>query len=609
MPTIPQEVQIFFSHKNTRKERSRSGFTQKRNESFGPVFRRVEELCRREKGSLLFSYKNRWLEDSETPLGLGMEDGDTVDCVAVIKIAILHPDAPSQFFTVNPADMALTFSSLFATYATNARIDPAHLHFSFNGERLFETESIVNSLGWNDNVFILVATPADAIVSQAEMITSSTKTPTLPLVSEYPSEAPTDPKTPETILLHLKTALLTADAAWLGSMIREWPKHYPSQDDDDIVWTFARNLMAWRDTVVHHAEAERTVPNESFLTRQMDIIHSLERLHRGWENEALAAWKARKLVKKAGPVNTRKCAIQANSTKRMLREARVISILGLIIGAWKAHIHGGLALLSNGPGLYSDLRILRECRTMTDGSQTFEKISGPRTVPARDTLSLAGDSTALGVSSALPSLAGKDEGLDDPYPNGRRERSVEEPPKRRQSARLGQNKSPMKKSPPPQVADSPRSTPLSTTRPLSATRSSTFAKPRETIPAKLLETRRAQIQHEWNKLAREAGAAAIEFMNEVDDEELPPGIGVLFPYLERNYLFDIGIAEAQPPAGCQCDGIVGCDDADECSCQAQLEDGPAYTSQVHSARISAQDLLIQVTGPLHLQHGIGSCGM
>ncbi|KAJ7860647.1 hypothetical protein B0H13DRAFT_1900886 [Mycena leptocephala] len=53
--------------------------------------------------------------------------------------------------------------------------------------------------------------------------------------------------------------------------------------------------------------------------------------------------------------------------------------------------------------------------------------------------------------------------------------------------------------------------------------------------------------NEGNKVARQAGAAGIEFINDVDDEEVPPGIGVLFP--------DIGIAEPSPLLGCGCNGM------------------------------------------------------
>ncbi|KAJ6555177.1 hypothetical protein DFH09DRAFT_1085123 [Mycena vulgaris] len=45
----------------------------------------------------------------------------------------------------------------------------------------------------------------------------------------------------------------------------------------------------------------------------------------------------------------------------------------------------------------------------------------------------------------------------------------------------------------------------------------------------------------WRKAARKAGATEIEFVNEVDDEEVPPNIGRLFVYLERNYRFEVGV--------------------------------------------------------------------
>lgn len=47
---------------------------------------------------------------------------------------------------------------------------------------------------------------------------------------------------------------------------------------------------------------------------------------------------------------------------------------------------------------------------------------------------------------------------------------------------------------------------------------------------------RELIQNEWTMIARRAGAAGLEFVNDVDDEEVPPGIGVLLPYVERSYL-------------------------------------------------------------------------
>ncbi|KAJ7474751.1 SET domain-containing protein [Mycena latifolia] len=112
---------------------------------------------------------------------------------------------------------------------------------------------------------------------------------------------------------------------------------------------------------------------------------------------------------------------------------------------------------------------------------------------------------------------------------------------------------------------------------LNVARPPIFVTRTESLPARILKTRRELIQHEWNKIAREAGAAGIEFINEIDDEEVPPGIGVLFPYIERRYIFDIGIAEPSPPSGCQCNGLSGCGHPKKCSCQVDLKRGPAYT--------------------------------
>ncbi|KAJ7850472.1 hypothetical protein B0H13DRAFT_2360686 [Mycena leptocephala] len=57
------------------------------------------------------------------------------------------------------------------------------------------------------------------------------------------------------------------------------------------------------------------------------------------------------------------------------------------------------------------------------------------------------------------------------------------------------------------------------------------------------------IEHEWNKIAREAGvseSATITFVNEVNNEAVPPDIDVLFTYLERRYIstFALVISES-----------------------------------------------------------------
>lgn len=56
--------------------------------------------------------------------------------------------------------------------------------------------------------------------------------------------------TPEAILLELRAALLVADANWLGTLIHTWPDGCPPQDEEAILWNFARRFMAWRDGVM-----------------------------------------------------------------------------------------------------------------------------------------------------------------------------------------------------------------------------------------------------------------------------------------------------------------------------------------------------------------------
>ncbi|KAJ7242684.1 SET domain-containing protein, partial [Mycena rebaudengoi] len=163
------------------------------------------------------------------------------------------------------------------------------------------------------------------------------------------------------------------------------------------------------------------------------------------------------------------------------------------------------------------------------------------------------DTLVGGVSSDFSSLAG--EYLGDAMSQDDRSEKIEGPQKSRESA--------------PSLP------------PLQPTRSPVFFAPLDT-PCNVLKPRREIIQDQWNKIAREAGAAGIEFVNEVDDEEVPPGIGILFPYVERSYLFDIGIAEPIALAGCECDGKSGCNNArpGRCPCasaSSTLKNGPAYT--------------------------------
>ncbi|KAJ7889647.1 hypothetical protein B0H13DRAFT_1887979 [Mycena leptocephala] len=112
------------------------------------------------------------------------------------------------------------------------------------------------------------------------------------------------------------------------------------------------------------------------------------------------------------------------------------------------------------------------------------------------------------------------------------------------------------------------------------------------------DAHRKPIQQKWNEIAHGSGAAGIEFVNQVDDEEAPPGIGTLFCYLERSYILlssllssfwsysrkisELGIPEPSRLVEYQC------------SCQTAL--GAPYTSQVPIVLFIGGGFLIHVQG-------------
>ncbi|KAF8217979.1 hypothetical protein K438DRAFT_15865 [Mycena galopus ATCC 62051] len=84
---------------------------------------------------------------------------------------------------------------------------------------------------------------------------------------------------------------------------------------------------------------------------------------------------------------------------------------------------------------------------------------------------------------------------------------------------------------------------------------SCFRKRRLTLTAHISNDRRQKIEQEWNRIAREAGAAEIEFVNEIDDDEVPPTVGRLFKYLEAEYLFEMGVEpQISRLVRCRCKG-------------------------------------------------------
>ncbi|KAJ7797176.1 hypothetical protein B0H14DRAFT_2912453 [Mycena olivaceomarginata] len=81
---------------------------------------------------------------------------------------------------------------------------------------------------------------------------------------------------------------------------------------------------------------------------------------------------------------------------------------------------------------------------------------------------------------------------------------------------------------------------------------------RQRIPrpfdAEMNQRYRQCIADVWNKIAHEAGvprSAKITFVNEIDDEAVPPDVNGLFTYLERDYIYDVEIPTPVSPGEAQ----------------------------------------------------------
>ncbi|KAF9450842.1 SET domain-containing protein [Macrolepiota fuliginosa MF-IS2] len=80
---------------------------------------------------------------------------------------------------------------------------------------------------------------------------------------------------------------------------------------------------------------------------------------------------------------------------------------------------------------------------------------------------------------------------------------------------------------------------------------------------------RFQLSLQWSRIAQSQGAAAISFVNDVDDEDTPPLVPD-FKYLERGYIWSKGIEKPNKDfqIGCDC---TRCESALECGCQSISE--------------------------------------
>lgn len=116
-----------------------------------------------------------------------------------------------------------------------------------------------------------------------------------------------------------------------------------------------------------------------FVARQISTILSLERLFTEWRAEALAAAPHQQSTPQppSAGTTTLQAAIQSNATRRTLRDAHIISILNLLVDAWKVHLTSGLAALSSAYVVgTSDLRVLQACvrRDVAGRGETVEDI-------------------------------------------------------------------------------------------------------------------------------------------------------------------------------------------------------------------------------------------
>ncbi|KZT06198.1 SET domain-containing protein [Laetiporus sulphureus 93-53] len=77
--------------------------------------------------------------------------------------------------------------------------------------------------------------------------------------------------------------------------------------------------------------------------------------------------------------------------------------------------------------------------------------------------------------------------------------------------------------------------------------------------------RHMTLQEQWTRMAARAGAAAIYFVNEVNAEEVPPGLDG-FRYCERHYIRAVGVPEPDEQYLLSCECELSCD-AQVCGCQ------------------------------------------
>ncbi|KAJ7474734.1 hypothetical protein FB451DRAFT_275356 [Mycena latifolia] len=305
---------------------------------------------------------------------------------------------------------------------------------------------------------------------------------------------------PEAVIPTVRHGLAQREARRAGRIIREWPD-YPQDDADDFIDHSISTLMDWRLKVRSRTRFALDMGNNPIpgifledsilrlqlygLYQEIKDIAALEDALENWRKDLIEEWHRQEtqvIYDFQQPKSLRR-TLRENSGPRLLREARIVFILGVLAATWKSqapHLRHnfweGQMKLEQALG-----EILHRQKTFMEGLTVAEIIEQWK----------KGDRKAKWIQ------------WNPSHP--------------------------------------------SNTEPANAS-----------TPG-ALTTRREEIQAQWNKAAREAGAAQIEFVNEIDNEELPPNIGGLFVYLERSYRFEVAVnPKITTPSGCHCEGGALC---------------------------------------------------
>ncbi|KAF7303629.1 SET-domain-containing protein [Mycena indigotica] len=409
--------------------------------------------------------------------------------------------------------------------------------------------------------------------------------------SQTPSE---ENLNPVAFFTKLRTQLLVSDATVLSNIIFAALAPVPpalkddelaNEDDNAVLHNVAREILMWKGNLVKadmaaslagfpEGVAEGEFSNDvatyskkllvEFIKRQTSHLAEVDRLWNEWKVKLCDDWDEhlfdiedleqivtqqtsqlsltpRRRRKTGGPplavrppIPFRKNMLE-RATKRLLRDARLVHILGLVLEGWKAQLNLIPAWSTSGSYII-ELRITQFCQTRiylpphaAKGRTVFIDMLNGNT---HQYLVNANNEPHGSLSRRSGRLQIK------PTRNYRFGRSNKRSWKQGEAAHPKDVGFWAQTMTPPPSFQAPR---LPT--PLSSTSSS---------PAPFTHMIRHHVQTEWTKLARAAGAAPIEFVNSIDDEEVPPGINSLFRYTERDYIMNFGISLPTKIVGCDC---------------------------------------------------------